>query len=142
MANKTLPSAQDIAAKQIQNVSASTAAYRAGISRVTVAPGAQAAAKQDKYLNGVQANVAKWASNVAKVTLQQWSAAALDKGAQRLGTGIAAARDKITAFWSDFLPFLSNVQGQVAAMPSDTFEQRIQKMVSNAQMIHAFRRRA
>lgn len=141
MSAKTLPTPQEIASKQITNVSASTDAYRKGIQRVTVAPGAAAAAKRDKYLNGVTSNVDKWAANVSKVTLQQWSQAALDKGANRLGTGISAARDKITAFWTDFLPYLSNVQSQVAAMPSDTFEQRVQKMVSNAQQLHNFRRR-
>lgn len=141
MSKAGLPSPQDIASKQITQVSGATAAYRAGVQRVTVAPGQAAAAKRDKYLNGVTQSVDKWASNVAAVSLQSWAQAALDKGAQRLGTGISAARPKIEAFWTDFLPFLSNVQNQVNAMPSDTFDQRVQKMISNATALHGFRRR-
>lgn len=138
---RTLPNAADIAAKQVQRVSASTSAYTAGVQRVTVAPGQQAAAASQKYLNGVQANVNKWKANVAAVSLQDWAKAATEKGAARLGSGIMAAQGKIQSFWNDFLPYLGNGMAQIQQMPSDTFEQRVQKSVAMQTYLHNFKRR-
>ena len=133
-----LPTAAQITAKQIAAVSAATQAYRDGVTRVSVAPGQAAAAAQDKYLLGVQQNAAKWARNVAGVSLQDWQNAAIQKGAARLGTGITAAQSKITAFWNRFLPFVAQVQGNVRQMPSTTFDQRVARMVANATQLHSF----
>lgn len=133
-----LPTAAQITAKQIAAVSAATQAYRDGIQRVQTAPGQMAAAHQDKYLNGVQNSVQKWARNVAAVSLNDWQQAAVTKGAPRLGSGIQAAQAKITSFWNRFLPYLAQTQSNVNAMPSTTFDQRIAKMVANATQLHNF----
>lgn len=136
-----LPSPSEIADKQIRNVSSSTEAYRRGVQRVSVAPGQLAAAKRDKYTQGVMDNVDKWAANVASVSLSSWAQVTADKGATRLAGGIQASRPKLEAFWTDFLPFLSSVQGQISNMPSDTFDQRLARMNANATALHQFRRR-
>lgn len=135
---RALPTADQIADKQIRNVSGAVQAYKDGIARVTVAPGQLAAAKKDKWLQAIQDSANKWATNVAKVSLQQWATAASTTGAQRLGQGITAARPKLVAFWQRFLPYLAQTQQQISAMPSDTFEQRMARMDANARSLHNF----
>lgn len=131
MANTPMTPDQ-ITAKQIRNTSGAVQAYKDGVNRVTTAPGQLAAAKQSKYLAGVQNNVNKWAANVAKVTLQQWQNSAITKGADRLSTGITAAQPKILAFWQKFQPYQQQAAAAVRQMPNDTYEQR--KARANAMM--------
>lgn len=130
--------AAQITDKQVAAVSAATTAYTTGVRAVQTAPGALAAQHQDKYLAGVQANVGKWAQHVAAVSLTDWQNAAVTKGAPRLGSGITAAKPKITAFWNRFLPYLQQVQQSVSQMPTTTFDQRIAKMVASATQLHNF----
>lgn len=136
MAKLASMTAQQIAQKQVNAVNAAAAAYKAGVQAVKVAPGQLAAANRDGYLAGVQANVDKWASNVAAVSLQDWIQKTITLGVQRLGPGITAAQDKITKFWNTWVPILTSAVNQVKAMPKATFEQRLARMNSMANLLH------
>lgn len=94
---KTMATAADAAARWQQNFGASGPRWAAGINAVTVAPGQAAAAAQDRYLAGVQANVGKFARNVAAVPLQQWKDISTSKGQARLAAGAQAALPKYQA---------------------------------------------
>ena len=93
---RNLPAASDVAAKWKQNFGAAGASWAAGIGRVDRAPGLDAAAAVDRYVQGVQQNAQKFARNVGAVTLQQWQQAA--QNAQgRLAQGASKGIDKYTA---------------------------------------------
>lgn len=136
---KSLMSASDIADKLISRGNSAGEAYRKGIQSVQTAPGQLAAQKKQKYLDGVNRNVDKWAANVAAVSLADWANAAINKGAANLGSGLTHARPKIIAFWNQFGPFLSNAMSTVQSMPTDTYEQRKARADRMMDLLHQFR---
>lgn len=106
-------------------------AYEAGIDGVSVAPGIAAARASAKYLARVQENVTKFERNVASVTLSEWQSAAKAKSS-RLGPGATAALPKVQAFTQAFYTYLKNGQSRINAMPTDTFDQAMQKAYAQA----------
>lgn len=128
MAQKT---AAQVAAKWASRAQGATQALQDGINNVQTAPGALAAAKQDKMLANLTKSIldGKWAANVSAVTLQQWKDAMLTKGVQRYGAGVAAAQPKMQAFMSKLLPFQANIQAQLASMPDLTLQDNINRAV-------------
>lgn len=119
-----------VAAKWQQNASAATQSYKDGINSVTVAPGQAAARQKNAYVQGVQANADIWASRVAKVSTEEWKAAATGKGADRYAGGVAAGAPKMAAFMADFLPKVQSIAN--ALPPRGTLEQNIARMVQQA----------
>jgi len=119
-----------VAAKWQQNASAATQSYKDGINSVTVAPGQAAARQKNAYVQGVQANADLWASRVAKVSTEEWKAAATGKGADRYAGGVAAGAPKMAAFMADFLPKVQSIAN--ALPPRGTLEQNIARMVQQA----------
>lgn len=117
-----------------------TTEMQQGVARVTKAPGADAAAKFDKWLAGVQAGAAKWRRNVANVSLQDWQNAMTNIGIPRVGQGATQKASKYTAFASDFYPFLGQAMARVNAMPDATFEQRLAKSTAMQQALHNYKR--
>ena len=108
------PSAADAASKWAQNLGASTSRIQAGVQAVTVSPGQAAARQKQAYINGVNANAAKWAANVAAVSLTTWQNDVINKGIPRIASGASAAQPKFEAFMTRLLPFINQ---QVAALP-------------------------
>ena len=106
-------------------------AYEAGVDGVTTAPGILAARQSAKYLARVQENVGKFERNVASVTLGDWQAAAKAKSS-RLGPGATAALPKVQAFTQAFYTYLKNGQNAIKSMPTDTFDQAMQKAYAQA----------
>jgi hypothetical protein len=133
---------QEFQQKHATRLKASIPDMKAGVGRVTVAPGQQAAAQQNKMLNNLQESVTsgKWARRVASVSLEEWKSKMIDKGAARIGQGIDAAAPKVIDFASQFLPFLDTVQQKVKNMPSMTLEDNIQRMVTQVTETAKFRR--
>lgn len=134
--------AQQIADKWVNNTSNATEAYKNGINAVTESPMQKAANNVDGYVAGVQraAQSGKYQRGLLRVDLPTWKNLAATKGANRLGTGVAAAKGKMQSFLGEFLPFLSGLQTQLSTMPRGSFEQN--KARANAAMdyIHGFRR--
>lgn len=94
---KALPAAADVANKWKQNFGAAGPAWSAGIDAVTVAPGIAAAASADRYVAGVNNNVAKYVRNVGAVSLTTWKETSKAKGASRLQSGATAGMGKYQA---------------------------------------------
>ena len=125
----------DAAQAWVNGMQSAGAKYTAGVESVKVAPGQLAAARADLWATQVANARNKFASNVAKITLQQWQAAASTKGAQRLGTGATAAQPKFAAFMSAFIPQLSTI---VQSLPQGgTYEQNKQRFLAYADALHA-----
>lgn len=118
---------QTAAQRWVQGLQSSGAKLAAGVNAVTQAPGARAAAKVDKYRQGVLDNIPKWERNVRAVSLESWKEAMLTKGASRVASGAQAAEGKMTERLTRLWPFLTNVVNQVDNMPDATLEDRIAK---------------
>ncbi len=123
-------SAAQAAEKWARRLSGATDDIRAGIERVTTAPGAQAARKRQKWEQGVRESGDKWERNVGRVTLDEWKRKALDVGLPRVAQGAQANVDKTEAFFEEFLPHLDRGVAQIAQMPDTTIEDRINRSVA------------
>ena len=64
-----------------------------GINRVTESPGIKAANAQQTMLTNLLAaiNDGTWAAQLRKMTLEDWKNSAINKGLQRIASGVAAA---------------------------------------------------
>lgn len=129
-------SPEDRAAKWVSRMQSSTQDYVKGIQRVTVAPGAAAAANSQGYINGVQANQQKWAKRVAAVPLSDWQDAAANKGAQRLASGAAAALQKVTEAHRRTDPMLDAAANKIRSMPRSTPAERIARATAHMQAMY------
>lgn len=134
---------EQIAQKAVARASGAAGDYERGIESVTVAPGARAAAKKDKWAAGVQRAIQedKFAKASQSVTLEDWKGAVRAKSG-RYASGVAAAENKIADFQRKLQPFQAGVQAKVQAMPDTTPEQRLQRMMVNAQEMSKFRYRS
>lgn len=132
----------EITEKWKQRTSAATEDYKKGVQAVSQAPGELAAQAAPKALQNFQEaiNSGRFARRVRSVTLEQWKAAASDKGAARIASGVNAAGAKTTGFWQEFLPHLQSVQAQVNSMPNVTLEDGIQRAVANMRGLAKFKR--
>ena len=131
----------DAAKRWSSGASGAGTRYSEGVRNVTTAPGAKAAAKVDKYRQGVTNSVEKWRTRTAGVSLSDWQEAAANKGASRYSEGVAQAEGKMAAFNQQFYPFLETVERELAAMPDLTLEQRAEKAKQAALKIAKFQRR-
>lgn len=132
---------QQATTKWTSRLQGATQEMTQGVARVTQAPGAQAAAKFDKWMAGIQANAGKWRRNVAAVPLQSWQASMTNIGIPRVGQGAQAKAGKYEAFAADFYPFLQSAMQKVNAMPDNTFEARLQKAQAMAIALHGYQRK-
>jgi len=101
-----------------------------GVQGVTVSPTNLAAAKQDKMKTRLNASIdsGRWASALKAVSLEDWKTKMIDKGINRVATGIDAASDKVINFASQLLPAVQAAQNKVKAMPDVTLEDSISRM--------------
>lgn len=126
----------DVAARWAQRMGASTDKWQAGVDGVNVAPGQAAARQKNAYINGVQQNADKWATNVASVSLQDWKDAMINKGKQRIATGATAAQPKFQQFMDALLPQIDRARSTLG--PRGTFEQNTQRMVAFSTAMHGW----
>jgi len=123
----TLKTPQEVADKWAARLAQSTPAITAGVNRVTVNPAEKALEAQDKMVNNWNAavNDGKWAAGLGRVTLSSWKNDMLTKGVQRIAAGATAAKPKMQAFMTDFLPHVTTVQNEIEGMPDLTIEDSI-----------------
>lgn len=136
---KALPNPSDAAQKWATNLGAATTAYTAGVQAVTQAPGMAASNASDRYLAGIQANLAKYKSNSAAVTLGDWQAAAINKGAPRLASGATQAQPKVANALTQLFPFIDQVRNSLPARGE--LEQNIQRSAAFQRGMANFRMR-
>jgi hypothetical protein len=132
---------RQIADKQVKRAAASTQDFKDGVNAVTESPMEKAANKADKYLAGVQASVqdGTYQEGLRSVPLEEWKRLTAEKGASRFAEGVRLSADKILEFQTQFQPVRDQVKREVDAMPNDTFEQRMARMVANAEGLRRFK---
>lgn len=131
---RALPSPAAAATAWKTNLGAAQTRYTDGVKAVREAPNAAAAAAVDRYLANVQANAQKFVTRNQGVSLQAWQNAAVNKGAQRLATGAAAAETKVQAVFANLFPIIEQVRGTLPAR-GDT-EQNIARAAAFMRGMH------
>lgn len=103
-----------------------------GVARVAQAPGQAAAAKQEKMRAGINAAIdsGKWAKNVGSVSLASWQTSMTTTGITNMSTGVQKAKQNKVAKIQQMLDDNDAALAAIANMPSDTFEQRVQRSVA------------
>lgn len=123
-----MPTPQEAAARWVQNTGGATQRYTDGVNAVTVSPGQAAARQADLWAANVAAAKSKFAANSAKVSLDQWKTATVNKGAQRLSSGVQAAQGNYEAALGKLLPYISSA---VSSLPQrGNLEANIGRMTS------------
>lgn len=123
---------EEYAAKQARNLKNSLPDIRAGIARVTTAPGVAAVRQQDKMrtktLEAIDSGL--WAKKTSGVSLQEWQDKSINKGVDRISSGIDAAHDKQVAMAGRLLPIVDAAAQKARAMPKTTLQDSIARMTS------------
>lgn len=128
--------------KHARRLKGSIEDIRSGISRVTEAPTAQAAKKQDKMLARLTAKVqdGTWARRLNSVSLEDWRDKTLNKGLGRIASGIDAASGKVQDFAAQLLPAIDKATAKVKAMPDLTIEDSINRASTFIREMSNFRK--
>lgn len=96
--------------------------YIDGIQGVTESPMERAAQAEDLFLKRVEESVrsGRRAAKLRSTPMERWKANAIKKGAERLGSGAAAAADKMRAHMQRFGPVYDSIHEGVKSMPKGT----------------------
>lgn len=105
---------------------------RRGVEGVSTAPGAAAAKKLDKMRAGIVRSLddGTWARRVGAVSLEDWKKSMLEKGLNRVASGVDGAASKVEAFATQLLAAESSLQADISKMPDLTLEDSISRMTS------------
>ena len=117
---------------------AGVARYAEGVNAVTENPLDKAAASLDKMVANFTASIrdGKWLAGIQGVTLQDWKNATIQKGSANLSTGIENAASKVERKAAKLLADIEATEQQIAAMPTDTLQQRIARATTFMQGMH------
>lgn len=124
--------------KQARRLKASVPDIKAGIMRVTKAPGELAVEQQDRLIANFAEAVrsGKWAKNVSAVSLQEWQDKFLGKGVDRIAAGIDAAKDKTIKSAEKLLKNVDTASEEVKRMPKGTIDDSINRMTTFSRRMH------
>lgn len=130
---------QQVADKWARRLKAAGQDMRDGVQAVTQAPGVKAAQKAQKMLEGIQRAIQNgtWQRAVASVSLEDWKRAMIDKGVGRVSAGVDNAMPKMTVMADKLMSAIGQVQGSIANMPDNTFEDRLARMNKFITGMHA-----
>lgn len=131
----------EISEKQARNLKGATEDIRRGIERVTEAPGAKAAAAQEKMRAKLLESIddGTWGERVASVTLVEWKEKAINKGVGRIAAGIEAAKPKIVEFHTQRQAHQQGIDGELELMPSVTLEDGIARATHQMRRMSEFK---
>jgi len=105
---------------------------RRGVEGVSTAPGAAAAKKLDKMRQGILRALddGTWARRVGAITLEDWKKSMLEKGLNRVASGVDGASAKVGAFATQLLSYEQGLQADVSKLPDLTLEDSIVRMTT------------
>ena len=134
-------SAEQYAEKQARNLKNSLPDIRAGIERVSTAPGVAAAAAQTRMKDNLNRAIddGRWAAKVRGVSLEEWKSAALNKGVDRIAAGIDQAHDKQVQMAGRLLAAVDSSAAKSNAMPRGTIQDSIARMTAFVEDMHKFK---
>jgi len=118
---------EEFASRWGQGLKGSVERIRVGVEKVTVAPGRSAAAKADKWSAAMssQTTKEKWARRVGEVTLEDWQRSMIQKGVNRIATGVDEAQPKMQAYGEQLIAHQNTLLAQLDKMPDVTLEDSI-----------------
>jgi hypothetical protein len=116
---------------------------RSGIEKVDVAPTKLAGDKEAKMKAKLLARIedGTWKRRVQAVTLEDWKSKMIDKGLNRVSSGIDSAAAKVKDFASQLIPAVSSAQTKISGMPDLTLEDSINRMNTFVREMAKFRKR-
>ena len=128
--------------KHARRLKGSIEDMRRGVERVTEAPTLKAAAKKDKMRAGIMKALddGKWERGLKRVSKEDWQAAMINKGLGRVAAGIDGAKEKVTAFYSELLPFQDGLKNKIKDMPDVTLEDNLNRMTTYVRGMAGFKR--
>ena len=134
-------SAEQYAEKQARNLKNSLPDIRAGIERVSTAPGVAAAAAQTRMKDNLNRAIddGRWAAKVRGVSLEEWKSAALNKGVDRIAAGIDQAYQKQVTMAGRLLAAVDSSAAKSNAMPKGTIQDSIARMTAFVEDMHKFK---
>lgn len=140
MAVRTTP--EEFAEKHARRLKAALEDMRAGINRVTEAPGVKAANKKAKWVARLSEKAVqdKWAVNVGKVPLEAWKSAMIDKGLGRVSAGVDAAHAKVVDFATKLISHQNAGLANIQKMPDLTLEDSISRAAAWMRHMSTFKR--
>lgn len=129
MPTKVRVTPEEFASRWGEGLNGSIERIRSGVLAVTVAPGVEAAKKADKWQASIARveTKAKWAQKVAGVSLEDWQAAMLNKGLNRIPDGVAQAQPKMAAYGARLIAHQDRLLAELDGMPDITLEDSIRR---------------
>jgi uncharacterized protein YaaR (DUF327 family) len=120
----------DFAKKWGDRLKGATSEIRDAVQKLDKDPGALAIAQQEKLLAKVTEAIksGKWAKKRAKVTLDDWKKAMLNKGIPNISTGVDNATSKVQDFAKKLLEYEKSQITEIDKLPTVTLEDSIRKM--------------
>ena len=134
--------AQEFQEKHARRLKAAVEDIRAGVERVTEAPGLAAAAKVDKWHAAIssQDTKDKWKRRVAATTLDDWKDKMINKGVGRIAAGIDGAQDKVIDFAEKLITHQNTGLVTIEKMPDLTLEDSISRATAWIRHMSNFKR--
>lgn len=134
---------EEFAEKHNRRLKAALPDMEAGIRRVSEAPTAKAAAKQEKMkqkiVQAIDSGV--WANRLKAVGLEEWKEKAISKGITRVSAGIDASKGKVQDFASQLLPYVDAARAKIEKMPDITLEDSINRMATFIREMAKFKKK-
>ena len=129
--------------KHARRLKAAVDDMRKGVEAVTASPTAKAAQKVDKMRQNIVASIdsGKWAAGLNRVTLEEWKDKMINKGLNRVASGIDGAAEKTTAFAAALLPHIDKGVEALKKMPDTTLEDNISRMTTFVRHMSKFNRK-
>lgn len=134
-------SPQALAQKWASKVAGSTESYKAGVQAVQVNPAQKAIEAKDRWIQSLNeaAMDGRYEAGLSKVTLGDWKAAAVEKGAAALQAGARLGAIKVERHEREFGPVRDAI---VASLPArGTADQNDQRMLEFVRQMRGTRKR-
>lgn len=140
MATTVRATPQEAATRWKEKLSQAGPTIEAGVKRVQESPGVAAARESAKWETRLREAMPKWKARLQNLPIEAWREPMLKVGVARVAQGAQEKEHKMVAFLNEFLPYVESVKQKVRSMPSTTPDQRIARMVANAQALRQFKR--
>lgn len=133
--------AEQIVEKQIRRAVNATEDFKRGVRSTKKNPMERAI----KAIPKMRANILRAidegivAEGLASVPMSEWQESTAGKGGDRYATGVEKSKPKLLEFQRQIKPHRDALKEQIDNMPDETFEQRMARMVANAQGMRQFR---
>lgn len=133
---------EQVARKWATNYSNSGNAMEEAIKAITENPMEKAAAKVEKYQQGIMRAIqsGKWVAGLKRMSLAQWKERTIKLTRARMVDGAAKGEGSMRKFMDAWLPYMDALRVKLNTMASDTLEQRKQRMIAAFEWNSKFRR--